>query len=272
MSDPKTREQSGLPRIIVQCIQRLYQHARPYLPDSALTLGGGTVLAARWSHRISTDAYLFCPPETFDVAVRAHGTELEAALRSIADDSEQTFLDPSMVQALTGVDRIAVYARISNIEVTILPAVRHIAGRTLQYVPGTGIETWSSANILAGKLLHRVYEGGVVEPRDLYDIAAATHRDPDALREAVAVLTARQQHAVYSRLALLPERWADASDKPLLGGLAPFSGPPDPRKSRLFELRTGMPVLSFWPVRPGFSGRSNYVAEPHCILHAKTHI
>ena len=206
MSDPKTREQSGLPRIIVQCIQRLYQHARPYLPDSALTLGGGTVLAARWSHRISTDADLFCPPETFDAVVRAHGTELEAALRSIADDSEQTF-----------VDRIAIYARIGNIEVTILPAVRHIAERTLQYVPGTGIETWSSANILAGKLLHRVYEGGVVEPRDLYDIAAATHRDPDALREAVAVLTARQQHAVRSRLALLPERWADASDKPLLG-------------------------------------------------------
>ena len=206
MPGPKTREQSGLPRMLVQCIQRLCQHARSYLPDSALTLGGGTVLQARWSHRISTDADLFCSPETFDAVVRAHGTELETALRSIADDSEQTF-----------VDRIAVYTKIHNIEVTILPAVRHIAERTLQYVPGTGIETWSNANILAGKLLHRIYEGGVVEPRDLYDIAAAAHRDPDALREAVGVLTARQQHAVRSRLALLPERWADASDKPLLG-------------------------------------------------------
>ena len=75
MPDPKTREQSGLPRIIVQCIQRLYQHARPYLPESALTLGGGTVLAARWSHRISTDADLFCPPETFDAVGRADASD-----------------------------------------------------------------------------------------------------------------------------------------------------------------------------------------------------
>ena len=217
MPDTNPREQPGLPRRIIQCVQTLCQQARPYLPDSALALGGGTVLAARWSHRVSADADLFCPPEVFVATVRAHGTQLETALRAIADDPEQTF-----------VDRIAVYTRIDNIEVTILPAVRQIEERTLQYVPGTGIETWSSANILAGKLLHRLYGGGVVEPRDLYDIATAAHRDPDALRDAVAVLTPRQLRAVCRRLVMLPEHWADSQASPL-PGVAPSeaSRPPE---------------------------------------------
>ena len=206
MSDPKAREQAGLPRSIVQSIQQVYRYTRRYFPEHVLTLGGGTVLQARWSHRVSTDADLFCSPETFDAVVRTHGNALEEALCSIADDPEQTF-----------VDRIAIYARIENTEVTILPAVRHTGGRTFRYVPGTGIETWTNADILAGKLLHRICEGGVVEPRDLYDVAAAAHFDPAALRKAVNVLTLRQQQTVSSRLALLPELWADASEKPLLG-------------------------------------------------------
>ena len=217
MSDPKARDQSGLPQSIVQSIRRVYRCTRRYFPEHALTLGGGTVLQARWSHRFSTDADLFCPPEAFDAVVRTHGTALEEALRSIADNPEQTF-----------VDRIAVYSRIEDTEVTILPAVRYTGGRTFRFVSGTDIETWSNADILAGKLLHRVCEGGVVEPRDLYDVAAAAHFDPTALREAVNVLTPRQRHAVCSRLALLPERWADASEKPLIGmSEEPFDFRPD---------------------------------------------
>lgn len=217
MSDRKAREQLGLPPSIVQSIQRVYRYTRRYFPQRALTLGGGTVLQARWSHRFSTDADLFCAPEAFDAVVRTHGTALEGALRSIADDPEQTF-----------VDRIAVYSRINDTEVTILPAVRHTGRRTFRVVSGTDIETWSNADILAGKLLHRICEGGVVEPRDLYDVAAAAHFDPPALRAAVDVLTPRQQHAVRRRLALLPERWADASEKPLMGmPEEPFDFRPD---------------------------------------------
>ena len=206
MSDPPARAQSGLPRSIVESIQEIFRHSRRYFPEGTLTLGGGTVLQARWSHRRSTDADLFCSPEIFEAVVRTYGIALEEALRSLADDPGQTF-----------VDRIATYARIGGTEVTILPAIRHLGERTFRYVPETGIETWSNADILAGKLLHRIYEGGVVEPRDLYDVAAAARHDPAALRKATHVLTPRQQHAVRSRLALLPEHWADASDKPLLG-------------------------------------------------------
>lgn len=127
-----------------------------------------------------------------------------------------------------------------------MPAEPPIGERTGARVSGTGIETWSSADILAAKLLHRLCGAGLAEPRDLYDLAAAEHHDPEALRLAVSLLTRRQLQRAEAILRMLPGNWLDQTDKPLIGLpatpfpidvesivdiLARFSQPGDPEQS-----------------------------------------
>ena len=199
-------EEGGLPRSIVSAVQDLFGATRWIFDSSALSMGGGTVLQARWKHRVSTDADLFCDPMAYHNAVRSSVDALEGALRELADAPQRLLVDP-----------MGLYVEIGGVETTITPAFLPVGERTRRMVPGTSIETWSSADILAGKLLYRLLDKGAVEPRDLYDLAAAAHQDPRALERAVGVLSRRQRRLVCKRLELLPERWADSSAKPLLG-------------------------------------------------------
>ena len=170
-------------------------------------MGGGTILQARWRHRQSTDADLFCEPATYANAVRQHGRAIEAEIRKIADRHEDT---------APFVDQVATFSRIDQTEVTILPAIALIGTRTGRFVPHTTIETESSADILAGKLVHRLCGAGVVEPRDLFDLLAAEHHDPLALRQAVGLLSDIQRDEISATLLMLPRKWASVSEKRVL--------------------------------------------------------
>ena len=203
------QQELGIPPTTVRAVQIFVTALAPHLAEGELRFGGGTALQARWQHRLSTDAELFCDPQTYATAVRVSGEAMERALRDVSATTagEETF-----------VDQIATYTRIEGVEVTILPAatLAHPSGSG-KFVPGTAVETLTSAEILAGKLVHRLTGAGIAEPRDIYDLAMAREHDPVALRQAVAALTANQRKEVAVMIELLPSNWAASSrEHPLL--------------------------------------------------------
>ena len=203
------QQEQGIPPTIVRAVQVFVTALAPHLAEGDLRFGGGTALQARWQHRRSTDADLFCDPQTYATAVRISGEAMERALRDVSATvaGEETF-----------VDQIATYTRIEGVEVTILPAVTLVqkpgSGR---FVPGTAVETLTSAEILAGKLVHRLHGAGNAEPRDIYDLAMALEHDPPALRQAIAALSESQRREVVAMIEMLPQSWATSSrERPLL--------------------------------------------------------
>ena len=203
------QQEQGIPPTIVRAVQLFVTALAPHLAESALRFGGGTALQARWQHRRSTDADLFCDPQTYATAVRISGEAMERALRDVSATvaGEESF-----------VDQIATYTRIEGVEVTILPAVTLVQpSGSGKFVPETAVETLTSAEILAGKLVHRLHGGGIAEPRDIYDLAMALEHDPLALRQAIAVLSESQRREVVAMIEMLPKGWAMSSpERPLL--------------------------------------------------------
>ena len=200
-------EERGMPEPIVRAVVRFVECIEPFFPVGSLRMGGGTILQARWGHRQSTDADLFCDPREYVGTVRQHGAAMESAIRRVADEEEEG--EPF-------VDLVATFCRIEGTEVTILPAAALLEDRSERRVPGTSVRTDSTADILAGKLVHRLGGTGVVEPRDLFDIVAAERHDPTALRRAVGLLSDVQIRGVCATLLTLPPRWDVTTDRPVL--------------------------------------------------------
>ena len=201
-------DETGIPDHVVAAVTAFGRALAPFIPECDLRLGGGTVLEARWQHRRSTDADLFCDPHTYAEAVRTRGREIERALSEVSNTlaGEDTF-----------VDQIATYARVGGVETTILPAVTLVDGGSRRFVPGTRVETLTSAEILAGKLVHRLHGAGVAVARDLYDLALAHKHDQAALRQAVSALADHQRMEVAAMLEMLPQDWLRATpESPLL--------------------------------------------------------
>ena len=117
-------QEEGIPPNIVRAVQLFVAALAPHLAEDDLRFGGGTVLQARWQHRLSTDADLFCDPQTYATAIRVSGEAMEQALRDVSATTagEETF-----------VDQIATYTRIEGVEVTILPAVTLVQPSSLDY-------------------------------------------------------------------------------------------------------------------------------------------
>ena len=177
-----------------------------FFPAGEIRMGGGTVLEARWGHRRSTDVDLFCPQATYFAVRRGHASEMEECLRETSSDPDGVLVDLMLTRAV-----------IRGTEVTLMPEEPLINHRTRCVVPGTSIETWSSADILAGKLLYRLSRSQIVEPRDLYDLAAAAHHEPAALRTVARAMGRLHHERIRTLLKMLPEGWAQDSAKPLLG-------------------------------------------------------
>ena len=102
-----------------------------------LSVGGGTVLAARWGHRRSTDIDFFCEPGAYAELDETKRAELEEALRAAPRvEAETPWCDP-----------IATWCRVRDTEVTILPrpGVRRLAGRGDSYLDTTRVALQANA-------------------------------------------------------------------------------------------------------------------------------
>ena len=147
-----------------------------YWPNATnlFTLGGGTVLAARWGHRRSQDIDI--------VAKRGSGV-----LRSLQTDRAKDF---AALCERAGGHELSYLPFTSTLTVTfsegdwdlseldvLLPGQEAVA-----QVDGRRVWTLSNAQILGAKIVHRGFDA---LPRDIFDLAVAATLDFAAFTEAV---------------------------------------------------------------------------------------
>ena len=171
-----------------------------------LSMGGGTVLQARWNHRESHDVDFFCQSAAFSRAYMRSGVQIERAMVERAgSDRERTWMEHT-----------ALYCEIEGVETTLMPHTPIFEAPSGDVLPGeVPIPLQSTAEILANKLRHRLHGARTVEVRDLYDLAFAARANPGSLAAAKTALAPEQCAEVAALIAYLPKGWSTRADKPL---------------------------------------------------------
>ena len=169
--------------------------------SSEITLGGGTALAARWHHRVSTDIAIFVPLEAFRRASGEWESRLTSsgAVKVAGDQGWLTGVFPE------GDFSVATTAR-------ILPNRRQ---SVVDRASGWGVELEESAEVLAKKLRLRMYGHGEFVSRDFYDICTAAEEAPSQLRRALSALSPRQRDELGEEIKRFGGR-AHGLGRPLL--------------------------------------------------------
>ena len=187
----------GNPGIILARVAPLLS---TWLGENGCVLGGGTVLAARWRHRVSTDIDLFTDIQHYREKILARRDDVTAALERLVGGNGD-----GAVEVERGWLRVGF--REGPASLMTIPRPTLIDDYT-ESAAGTDIPTESSAEILARKLQSRILELGEITERDLYDFLASERHDPESLRRALASVTAGERAAIASELRTLPAGWS----------------------------------------------------------------
>ena len=158
-------------------------------PPERWSIGGGTILAARWGHRQSTDIDLTVP----------EGTGIHTLDERLGGTLRADMTAAGAVEVTTGKRRHRVIFQKGSIDIAELDA-RPAAGAASAVTEGHEITVKSTTQILRGKLERALREESPV--RDLFDIAVAHHADPDALAEAANMLSEEEIRKVKTRWRL----------------------------------------------------------------------
>jgi len=185
------------------------------LEPSWLSIEGGTVLAARWGHRRSTDIDFFCEPGAYAELDERKRAELEEALRAVPGvEAETLWCDP-----------IATWCTVRDTEVTILPRprVRALAGQGDSYLHSTRIALQANAEVLYGKIVRRMLQAEEVHVRDAYDIVYASERYLGSLEVARRFMGRGTLENVAALIESLPRGWTRDQEKMLLDPVVELS-------------------------------------------------
>lgn len=156
----------------------------------AFRMGGGTVLAFAFGHRVSNDIDLFID----DVQALGFLTPRLNDAARLTDTYQETANALKLVLPEGDIDFIVAAS------VTREPAQEHLD------IDGRRVPLEPVAEILAKKLLYRAAS---LKPRDVFDLALALADAPDAGRRAIAAV--RSVHPLLlRRLASLRDLAADA--------------------------------------------------------------
>ncbi len=164
MSVPDMNRPGPWQKLFPQALQ-LMDYLESVTNKPQWTFGGGTVLMLRINHRQSKDIDLFVPdpqylghvnPRLSDAAEAISGAYLEGALyvKLILEGGE--------------------------IDVVVGPPLTD-AGYDFVEFEGRQLRVETSAEIIAKKMWHR---GDQANARDLYDLCAVAHAEPDAIEQA----------------------------------------------------------------------------------------
>ena len=181
----------------------------PAVPIEHLSFGGGTVLAARWGHRTSTDVDLFATPATWEALSEQKHQEIEARLAKHVDGYAASDSWSGYHQA---------YARIRGTEATVLPRQPGPAPPASEhrYLRGTELRLQANTEILYGKIRQRMMGQYVVAIRDAYDICSAAIHDPEALRSTVETIGRNDVRTFASLVRELAPGWSHHDPKKLI--------------------------------------------------------
>lgn len=186
----------------------LDRHLSPYAADlEGWKIGGGTILAARWRHRRSSDLDLLLHPDTDTEHFDEDGP---GTLYQDLEDAGATTIhldDFSLIQFPEG--------WIEIMKEHPQPASGH--GPTLvDHLPATVL---SSAQIMSGKVFNRGLNSPV---RDLYDIAVSAVKDPEAIEIPFNGLRTSQLDARLLAWHIEREKHAKDAEKEVIGNPEPF--------------------------------------------------
>lgn len=169
-----------LPKQLCKSLNRFIELVGPQFRGSGLRIGGGSVLAARWNHRLSTDIDLFVDANPAGEFIKKDGisfVEVGTALNSLAEQgtvSELKLLDH-------GCSFCGPFGPMS------LYASRRFTRSVLSQdqESTTGLPTETSREILFKKLYGRVIRSVTHVGRDMYDFIVAFMIDPRSLDHAL---------------------------------------------------------------------------------------
>lgn len=179
--------------------RQLFEAVEPVLGEffgaDGYRMGGGTVLAALWGHRHSTDVDLFAEPSQYRAVLARARLELERALLSRV---------PGVVAERSWVEPEAVFLDCGFGEITVSPMPRLPEGAASagivgsSRVPAEGIE-----EILGEKIRFRMLGEGSYLLRDLYDVAWAGREAPAAPGRVLAAEGPRRLRQIAAELSTL---------------------------------------------------------------------
>ena len=201
------------PRISPLHLQALSNHLDAKgVRRGILHLGGGSVLAAAWDHRKSTDIDLWIAPE------RA------SELTSLAPDAAawRTLFHPPghqvTVQDATR-ENTSVTFELDGVPVSVFTShyASHRNSRH-QMMRGTIFAAANTSEILSGKLLGRWAEQArdKIPIRDLYDLVVARTVEPQAVLRTFRSMSDSARTQAASRLRSLPDDWYQHDPKPII--------------------------------------------------------
>ena len=146
-------------------------------------LGGGSILAARWHHRHSTDIDLF-----FDARVQPD-LPLDAIIQGFRELEQQEQVAKLEIYPSRGLSCERATTPLSLFVTEQVTAV----GVSDQTEANTGIGTETSAEILVKKIRARMIRNPRYLPRDAYDFVVAHVEDPDAVDQVFRVLSLEEK-------------------------------------------------------------------------------
>ena len=179
----ETLKTKGQPRDILARIRPAFrEHIRPLTrKETGESLGGGSVLNARWDHRLSRD---------LDVHLQLTTTkDRRAVLDRAADACGGYRIEHPQFR------RIEFERNKENHVDVSFDAPTPRGGETTAIVDGEPTSVLSTAQIMSGKLWGRGMHGPA---RDLVDIAACGKADPEALEIAVNGLPEKSLNAILT--------------------------------------------------------------------------
>ena len=178
--------------------------------DRGWWLGGGTVLAAQWQHRLSTDLDIFLPadsslapfdprraPNFRDAMLRLGATRMEVQQRSL-----KTWFPAG------------------RLEVTALDPVPALPPRAAS-IDGSEALLVENSSILCGKLYGR---GRRLPERDVFDVCVAAVEDPDALRCAVNHVGSDPRREIAHLLTVGADAYRESAPEVILEPAPRFAG------------------------------------------------
>ena len=168
-----------------------------------LTLGGGTALAMRWTHRSSIDLDF-----TADYAItdRLPASGFRAEIERLTGQQAYVTFNPGLTRIDLPHGEITVDASHS---LTRRP-------RSADTIAGTRIALHTNGEILARKLGYRMLAKGRYLARDLYDLAVASRADPRAFSTALDALHPDSLATLHTNLGRVDQDHIVSRSPPLL--------------------------------------------------------
>ena len=167
-----------------------------------ITLGGGTVLAMHWQHRVSTDLDYFLNPQHLT------GKENISLIRNAAD-----YLENAAAKNIIHSLKKSPYHlkfMIDKTEVSLFTSTPLTDDPTTHHEKHSSLKLDNITEILSKKLSGRVMSLGTFAIRDFYDFCVACHKTPEAFTATLNILEP-------SELTEIADEIKDWRNSPLIG-------------------------------------------------------